>query len=233
MDILCARWPEKTREEHFASVLCGEVYAAGERVREPLRRIAENAPISFAAKAFVSRGGGKLDFALEFFGIQAAGKTVLDAGASTGGFAHCLLLKGAAAVHAVDVGRGQFHASLRSDPRVILKEKTNIMSLEALVPRPDFAVCDLSFRSLRGAARHILDLTTEGRLIALVKPQFEWENPPADFDGVVKSDSALRDILERLGEDLKTEGVFVAASAESPLRGQTGNREFFFDMRSS
>ena len=231
LDILCARHPDKTREEHLASVLCGDVYVAGERVREPLRRIAEDSCLSFAAETFVSRGGGKLDFALELWEVETAGKTVLDAGASTGGFTHCLLEREAAVVHAVDVGYGQLHPSLRSDSRVILKEKTNIMSVQTLLPQPAFAVCDLSFRSLRGAARHIMDLTSEGRLIALVKPQFEWKNPAADFDGVVRSPVALRDILARLAEDLETEGVFIAAFTESPLRGHTGNREFLFDLR--
>jgi 23S rRNA (cytidine1920-2'-O)/16S rRNA (cytidine1409-2'-O)-methyltransferase len=233
LDILCVLYPEKTREEHLASVLCGDVYVAGELVREPRRFFAEDADISFAAKGFVSRGGGKLKAALDAWGVDVAGKTVLDAGCSTGGFTHCLLEKGAAAVHAVDVGYGQLHPSLRADPRVLLKEKTNIMTLEALLPRPAFAVCDLSFRSLRGAARHIAGLTEEGRLIALVKPQFEWRNPPLEFDGVVRSDLDLRNILQSLTEALEGEGVFTRGMAESPLRGHAGNREFLFDLNTT
>jgi 23S rRNA (cytidine1920-2'-O)/16S rRNA (cytidine1409-2'-O)-methyltransferase len=231
LDILCARHPERTREQHLASVLCGDVYAAGERVRDPRRRIAEDAALGFKEKTFVSRGGEKLDYALAVWNVDAAGKTVLDAGASTGGFTHCLLERGAARVYAVDAGYNQIHPSLRADPRVILKEKTNIMSVDALDPVPAFAVCDLSFRSLRGAARHIIGLTERLRLIALVKPQFEWENPPEEFDGVIRDSAVLRDILVRLAENLRAEGIRFTAIAESPIRGRSGNREFFFDLK--
>jgi 23S rRNA (cytidine1920-2'-O)/16S rRNA (cytidine1409-2'-O)-methyltransferase len=230
LDILCSLYPGKTREEHLASILCGDVYVGVERVRDPKRLFAENREITFREQAFVSRGGGKLDYALAAWNVDTAGKAVLDAGCSSGGFTHCLLKRGAVLVHAVDVGRNQMHPALRKDPRVILKEKTNIMSLGGLEPLPAFAVCDLSFRSLRGAARHIIGLTSEGRLIALVKPQFEWENPPGDFDGVVRSGSDLGDILWSLAEALGGEGVFIRDMAESPVRGQAGNREFLFDM---
>jgi 23S rRNA (cytidine1920-2'-O)/16S rRNA (cytidine1409-2'-O)-methyltransferase len=230
LDVLCGRYPGKTREEHLASVLCGDVYAEGERVRDPKRLVAEDSEIRFREKAFVSRGGEKLDYALALWNIEAAGKTVLDAGCSTGGFTHCLLKRGAVFVHAVDVGHNQMHPGVRHDRRVILKEKTNIMNLDRLDPVPDFAVCDLSFRSLRGAARHIIGLSSEGRLIALVKPQFEWRSPPGDFDGVVRPGSALKDILSSLAEDLEREGVCIRDMAESPVRGRAGNREFLFDM---
>lgn len=232
LDILCLRCPAKTRERLLADVLCGAVYVERERVRDPKRLFPEAVEIRIREKAFVSRGGEKLDYALAAWSIDAAGKTVLDAGASTGGFTHCLLKRGAAFVHAVDSGHNQIHPDLRKDPRVILKEKTGVMSLERLDPVPAFAVCDLSFRSLRGAARHIIGLTSEGRLIALVKPQFEWENPPEDFDGVVRENSALENILLRLARALRSEGVFIAGLAESPLRGHSGNREFLFDMNS-
>ena len=233
LDILCSLYPGKTREQHLASVLCGEVFVEGERVRDPRRLFASGAEVSFAEKAYVSRGGGKLEAALEAWDVKVTGKTVLDAGCGSGGFTHCLLERGAAFVHAVDVGYGQIHPSLRADPRVLLREKTNIMSIHALSPQPAFAVCDLSFRSLRGAARHIAGLTEEGRLIALVKPQFEWESPPADFDGVVRSPAALRDILGALAGALEAEGVFAADLIESPVRGHSGNREFLFDVNTA
>jgi 23S rRNA (cytidine1920-2'-O)/16S rRNA (cytidine1409-2'-O)-methyltransferase len=232
LDILCRRYPEKTREQHLAAVLCGDVYAGGERVRDPRRRLSAGVELALKPKIFVSRAGGKLDFALEIWGVRTAGKVVLDAGCSTGGFTQCLLKRGAAFVHAVDAGYNQIHPGLRKDPRVILKEETNIMSLDALDPVPAFAVCDLSFRSLRGAARRIIGLTSEGRLIALVKPQFEWENPPAGFDGVVRESSDLKRILTRLAESLMAEGVFIADMACSPIRGRSGNREFLFDTNS-
>ncbi|MDR2588266.1 MAG: TlyA family RNA methyltransferase, partial [Spirochaetales bacterium] len=165
--------------------------------------------------------------------VEAQGKTVLDAGSSTGGFTDCLLQRGAARVHAVDVGRGQLHPALKKDPRVTPREKTNIMSLASLDPAPAFAVCDLSFRSLRGAASHITGLTSEGRLIALVKPQFEWQAPGADFRGVVRGAESLRRILAGLLAGLEAEGLTVHDIIKSPLTGRAGNREFFFDLRTT
>jgi 23S rRNA (cytidine1920-2'-O)/16S rRNA (cytidine1409-2'-O)-methyltransferase len=232
LDILCLRFPEKTREQHLACVLCGDIYAAGERVRDPRRSFPADVQIQFKTKTFVSRGGEKLEFALTAWNITAAGKIVLDAGSSAGGFTQCLLEHGARGVHAVDVGYNQIHPALRKYPRVFLQEETNIMSLSSLNPQPAFAVCDLSFRSLRGAARHILALTAEDRLIALVKPQFEWENPPADFDGVVRGEDALRSILLDLISALQTEKVYTRDIAESPITGRSGNREFLFDLNS-
>jgi 23S rRNA (cytidine1920-2'-O)/16S rRNA (cytidine1409-2'-O)-methyltransferase len=230
LDILCARYPEKTREQHLAAILCGDVCAAGGRLRDPRQRLENDAVITFKAKAFVSRGGDKLDFALETWKVAVAGKIILDAGSSTGGFTQCLLKRGARAVYAVDAGYNQIHPVLRSDPRVILREKTNIMAPGPLEPVPALAVCDLSFRSLRGAARHITGLTVEKRLIALVKPQFEWERPGADFDGIVRGDGILLSILSDLAAALEGEGVYAADIIESPLRGRSGNREFFFDL---
>ena len=203
----------------------------GERVRDPKRVVAEGSELRFAEKSFVSRGGDKLEHALEVWKIDVKDRTVLDAGSSTGGFTDCLLRRGAAAVHAVDVGFNQMHPGLRADPRVLVRERTNIMSVDSLEPVPLLAVCDLSFRSLRGAARHILALTSSRRLVALVKPQFEWENPGKDFDGVVRAVGDLANILADLADALQNEGVFVADAAESPIRGRSGNREFFFDLR--
>ncbi|MDR1317978.1 MAG: cell division protein FtsJ, partial [Spirochaetales bacterium] len=152
LDMLCTLYPGTPREQHLASILCGDVFVSGERVRDPRRLFAGDASLALKPKPFVSRGGEKLEYALDAWNVAVRGKTVLDAGASTGGFTHCLLKRGAAFVHAVDVGRNQIHPDLRKEPRVILKEKTNIMNLHGLDPVPAFAVCDLAFRSLRGAA---------------------------------------------------------------------------------
>jgi len=102
------------------------------------------------------------------------------------------------------------------------------MGLDSLDPEPHGAVCDLSFRSLRTAATHLLELTSENWLVALVKPQFEWVNPPSSFDGVVRSAEDLETILKRLVESLAEEGVEVRELTESPIRGASGNREFLF-----
>jgi hypothetical protein len=110
-------------------------------------------------------------------------------------------------VYAVDVGRCQMHPKFRTDFRVTVMETTNILEVDSLDPPPAGAVCDLSFRSLRGAARHILDLTTEHWLLALAKPQFEWEDPSPDFDGIVRSEENIQRILPSLIESLEKEGV--------------------------
>jgi 23S rRNA (cytidine1920-2'-O)/16S rRNA (cytidine1409-2'-O)-methyltransferase len=163
--------------------------------------------------------------------MNPKGLVWLDAGASTGGFTDCLLSRGALAVHAVDVGYNQLAWKLRSDKRVIVHEKTNIMEVEkkSLVPSPSFAVADLSFRSLRGAASKILSLlkpASDAGLIALVKPQFE--NPDEEnFNGVVKSQTVIKNVLELLAADLEHEGVYIENAALSAIAGRKGNSEIF------
>jgi 23S rRNA (cytidine1920-2'-O)/16S rRNA (cytidine1409-2'-O)-methyltransferase len=152
----------------------------------------------------------------------------LDAGASTGGFTDCLLSRGALNVHAVDVGYNQLAWKLRSDERVFVHERTNLMDLHPgdLIPEPTFAVADLSFRSLRGAASRLLELTRGGTVLALVKPQYE--NPKEDgFDGVVRTNAARAGVLESLRTDLPKEGVFVRNAAASRVTGRKGNAEIF------
>lgn len=228
IDILRSRFPDQDRERLLALVLCGEVFVAGERCKDPKTAVSETDEISIRERPFVSRGGEKLDRALSLWGIDVRGKVVLDAGASTGGFTDCLLRRGAVLVHAVDVGSNQLHPSLLRDPRVLAKERTNVMGLDSLDPEPHGAVCDLSFRSLRTAATHILELTSENWLVALVKPQFEWRNPPPSFDGVVRSTEDLEAILKSLVQAFAGEGVVVRELTESPIRGASGNREFLF-----
>jgi len=136
----------------------------------------------------------------------------------------------ASLVYAVDVGENQLDWRLRADPRVRVMESTNIMAvrLEELDPVPDSAVADLSFRSIRQAASRILGLTAERRGVFLVKPQFEYSDPPPEFRGIVQGRGALRDIIADLVEGLWDEGVGVEDVIESPLRGRKGNREFLF-----
>jgi 23S rRNA (cytidine1920-2'-O)/16S rRNA (cytidine1409-2'-O)-methyltransferase len=218
-------YPETPRERLYSRVLAGDVQVDGALERDPKVGVTDDAEIVVSSRRFVSRGGFKLDAALETWKIEVADKVLLDAGCSTGGFTDALLQRGARAVHAVDVGTAQLDWKLRSDPRVLVREGTNIMAVTSLDPRPDGAVADLSFRSLRGAAAHILSLTAAGWLIALVKPQFEWMNPPAEFDGIVPDDR-LDGIIAALETDLQTEGVAMTDRLASPVRGRKGNQEF-------
>jgi 23S rRNA (cytidine1920-2'-O)/16S rRNA (cytidine1409-2'-O)-methyltransferase len=225
LDLLVTLYPETPRERLFGRVLCGDVVVDGSVLRDPKVTVSADAEVVLSSKRFVSRGGFKLDPALEAWGLPVEGLVFLDAGCSTGGFTDALLQRGAKLVHAVDVGTAQLDWKLRADPRVVVKEGTNVMALEALDPRPHAAVADLSFRSLRGAASQILRLTSDGWMVALVKPQFEWVSPPAEFQGVVPDDR-LEDILAVLEDDLKDEGVKLVKRQASAVRGRRGNQEF-------
>lgn len=228
LDLLQERYPQWDRNQCLAFILCGEVSVQGETVRDPARTVPEEVEVEVRPVRYVSRGGIKLEHALLRWNLSVAGKVMLDAGASTGGFTDCLLQFGAARVYAIDVGYNQIHPKFRKDPRVTVMEGTNILEVTILPQKPHGAVCDLSFRSLRGAASHILSLTTENWLVALVKPQFEGAEGLPGFRGVVRSEEALCRILATLQDDLENEGVHTEKILESPIRGRGGNREFFF-----
>lgn len=234
------RFIDYSRDELYRFVMCGEVRVNGATERDPRVRVPRDANIVLVSVPFVSRGGEKLSAALSSFAIEARGRVWLDAGASTGGFTDCLLQRGALHVHAVDVGYNQLDYRLRSDERVHVRERTNIRDLSTadLDPRPTAAVCDLSFRSLRGIMRHILCLTREGWGIALLKPQFEvaadvrWGSDEGNAGDELDAkagvlDGAARDaVVERVvGELARDEGIVVHRMMESPVAGRSGNRE--------
>jgi 23S rRNA (cytidine1920-2'-O)/16S rRNA (cytidine1409-2'-O)-methyltransferase len=229
--LLKRRFPAKSEKELYAFVLCGEVLLNGERCRDPRRPCTENDRIEIKADdGFVSRGGDKLEGALAAFRLDCRGKTFIDCGASTGGFTDCLLRHGAAKVYAIDVGYAQFDFRLRGDPRIELRERTNIMDVtrDSFPEPPQAAVIDLSFRSLRRAAAHVLGLVSGDAAVALVKPQFEWLDPPAGYDGIVREKECRRGILLRLAADLEGEGLSVRDAIASTLPGAKGNIEYFF-----
>ncbi|MFW5684761.1 MAG: TlyA family RNA methyltransferase [Spirochaetota bacterium] len=232
LDRLCELHPTMDREQLLARVLCGEVRVDGELVRDPRRPVSREQRVAVvvdhadaAAGDYVSRGGLKLEHAIRAWSLSVSGKVFLDAGSSTGGFTDCLLRHGARAVHAVDVGYNQLAYALRTDERVIIHERTNIMDVTSLEPRPHAAVADLSFRSLRGAAARLLDLVSDSWAVLLVKPQFEWRSPPPEFDGIVPEEAVDAIVRETLSE-LESDGIDVAGVEESPIRGRKGNREF-------
>jgi 23S rRNA (cytidine1920-2'-O)/16S rRNA (cytidine1409-2'-O)-methyltransferase len=230
IELLKSLYPDSSEKELRAQVLRGNVSVSGEKVQKPGTPVRPDAPVHVRpAPQFVSRGGNKLQAAISAWDVQCGGAWI-DAGCSTGGFTDCLLQNGAALVYAVDVGEGQLDWGLRGDVRVKVMERTNIMSLNRgdLDPPPGRAVADLSFRSLQGAARHILGLTTEGRGIFLVKPQFEQRNPPSGFDGVVRDEDDVQTIVEDLVHRLAAEGVAVEKRIPSPVPGRKGNRELLF-----
>ena len=228
-----AEFPDLTRDEIFAYIMCGEVVVNGGKVTDPKAKVKNNASIELSLRKYVSRGGLKLEKALSHWNVRCEGKVFLDAGSSTGGFTDALLQRGAAGVHSVDVGYNQLSYSLRCNPRVYVHEKTNIMTLDSLDPPADAAVADLSFRSITGAASMIVNLVKEHWLIALVKPQFELSLANrADFDGVVTDRKILMETVLETANGISNEGLSVSDIILSPVTGRKGNREFFFLINS-
>ena len=231
--VLKNRYDDFSDKELYSLILCGEIRVEGGILKDPKAPVDPACRVEFLGRRFVSRGGEKLDHGLEVFGIDVKGRVVVDAGSSTGGFTHCLLSRGAETVHAVDVGYNQLDYSLRQDPRVIVHERTNVMDFHDPRPVPHGAVADLSFRSIRGAASWLLSLTSEKWLVALIKPQFEYPHPPEEFDGVVKDEKVIREILIETLEGLEEEGAHLHGVSASPITGRKGNREFLFLLRTT
>lgn len=184
---------------------------------------------------FVSRGGDKLDAALDSFGIDVHGRRALDAGASTGGFSDCLLQRGAVEVVAVDVGWGQLDAGLRLNPRVTVRERCNVRHLGAddLGGPVDFVTADLSFISLRTVMASLAGCVAPGGdLVLLVKPQFEAGRREASRGkGVVRDPAVWRRVLAEVATSASEHGLVPSGITPSPLRGAAGNVEFFLHCR--
>jgi 23S rRNA (cytidine1920-2'-O)/16S rRNA (cytidine1409-2'-O)-methyltransferase len=220
-----------SREEGRGRILAGEVWVNGQPVTKAGTLIDESVAIRVKADSlYVSRGGTKLEKALCEFPVEVAEKVVLDVGASTGGFTHCLLSHGASQVYAVDVGYGQLDWKLRNDPRVLVLEKTNIRYLSAAeLPRPaDFATIDVSFISLRLVLPRVRTLLLAGgAVIALIKPQFEVGKGRVGKGGVVRSPEEHLRVIDEISAAAVKTGFHVAGVTESPLLGPKGNKEFF------
>ncbi len=186
---------------------------------------------------FVSRGGEKLDGALDAFDIDVHGRRALDAGASTGGFTDCLLQQGAREVVAVDVGRGQLHERLTGDPRIRSLERQNVRTLtpELIGGQVDLVVADLSFISLTKVADALLRcLRPGGDLVWLVKPQFEAGRAEASRGrGVIRDEAVREAVRDRIDSDLRSRGATMLEWTESPIPGAEGNRELFVHARAS
>jgi 23S rRNA (cytidine1920-2'-O)/16S rRNA (cytidine1409-2'-O)-methyltransferase len=238
-ELLVAQGLADSRARAKALVLAGKVRLGTERLDKPGRTLPIEAELTvLRPPRFVSRGGEKLEGFLEAFGIDVTGHTVLDVGASTGGFTDCCLQRGAVAATCVDVGRAQLHNKLRQDARVENLEKTNARHLRAGdLPHPAYPliVMDLSFISLTKVLPAVWDfLQAEGHLIALVKPQFEAEKHEVDAGKGIIRDAAVQErVLETVRAfALKTlPGAELIGSIDSPIRGTDGNREFLLGLK--
>jgi 23S rRNA (cytidine1920-2'-O)/16S rRNA (cytidine1409-2'-O)-methyltransferase len=182
------------------------------------------------ARRFVSRGGDKLDAALDAFSLDVSGARALDAGASTGGFTDCLLARGAREVTAVDVAYGQFAWTLRNDPRVRVLERTNVKTITADTVGPlDLLVADLSFISLAALAEGFAGLGPEA-MVLMVKPQFELPRDRVPNGGVVREPTAWIEAMEAVARAYRGAGYALSGAVPSPLVGPKGNREFFLHL---
>ena len=225
--LLVERGLAESRSQAQALVLAGLVTGhdkPGEQVDENSELHVERPP------RFVSRGGEKLQHALDAFRLAVDGRDCVDVGASTGGFTDCLLQAGAARVIAIDVGYGQLHPRLRSDARVTVLERTNSRSLTELPFPPDLVVCDVSFISVTKALPSVLALAKPSwEAVVLVKPQFEAGRSEVG-KGVVRDPGVQRKVLETIIEAARTWGGATFGVVDSGLPGPKGNREFFVHL---
>jgi 23S rRNA (cytidine1920-2'-O)/16S rRNA (cytidine1409-2'-O)-methyltransferase len=230
---LVERGLAESRAQAQALVLAGRVpgYSkAGAQVDDDTPLAVEAGP------RFVSRGGDKLDGALEALGIDVTGEDCLDVGASTGGFTDCLLQRGAARVAAVDVGYGQLHPKLRDDPRVTVLERTNVRRLDCgdLPFRPTFITADVSFIGLAKALPAALACAAPGwRAVVLVKPQFEAGPAEVGKGGVVRDPAVRERVVREVAGQVPAWGGRVVGQVESSLPGPKGNRELFLALEAA
>jgi len=221
----------ESREKAKALIMAGAVFVNGEKQTKPGATVAADAVVEVrgAKLPYVSRGGLKLEKALNVFGVDPKDCVCVDCGASTGGFTDCLLQRGAKRVYAVDVGYGQLAWSLRSDARVTVMERTNARNLtpDMFPEQMDMAVMDMSFISLRLVLPAVRSLLTEnGQVICLVKPQFEAGRDKVGKKGVVRDPEVHREVLEDFVAAAGGLGFAVAGLDYSPVRGPEGNIEY-------
>ena len=236
--LLVERGFAPTRQKAQAIIMAGSVFVAGQRVDKPGTAVANEAELEVRGHTlrYVSRGGLKLEKAMQTFPITLEGKTCADIGASTGGFTDCMLQNGARRVYAVDVGYGQLDWKLRSDERVVCLERTNARYLSAeQIPEPlDFASIDVSFISLKLIFPALYPLLREGGEIAcLIKPQFEAGREKVGKKGVVRDPAVHLEVLQQFLGHAKENNFTVLGITYSPIRGPEGNIEYLGFLRKS
>jgi 23S rRNA (cytidine1920-2'-O)/16S rRNA (cytidine1409-2'-O)-methyltransferase len=234
--LLVDRGLVESRAKAQALILAGLVFSGERKIDKAGQALAEDAPLEVRGKEhpWVSRGGMKLAHALDHFHWDLRGAVALDVGASTGGFTDVLLQRGAAKVFAIDAGTNQLAWKLRQDPRVLVHEKTNARYLtDAVVTEPvDLIVCDASFISLAKVLDKALDFAKPGgRLVALVKPQFEAERGEVGKSGVVRDPAVHARVCEAAAAWVSSRGWRVEGVVQSPITGPEGNVEFLLAAR--
>lgn len=233
--LLVAEGLVESRTKAQALIMAGEVTVDGRAVTRPSTLIEEGAAVVISEPPpFVSRGGIKLDHALDEFRLDVRGKVAADIGASTGGFTDCLLKCGASRVYAIDVGYGQLDYRLRQDPRVVVMERVNARYPFPLPEKVDLATIDLSFISVTKVIPSVAQILKEdGYLVVLVKPQFESRKGEVGKGGIIKDPQLHAAILGRfiawvVANDFRLKGLIV-----SPILGTEGNKEFFVLLKAA
>jgi 23S rRNA (cytidine1920-2'-O)/16S rRNA (cytidine1409-2'-O)-methyltransferase len=231
--LLVQRELAPSRERAQALILAGAVRVDGGRADRAAAPVPEDADLAVdTGPRYVSRGGDKLAGALDALRLEVAGKVAIDVGSSTGGFTDVLLQRGAARVHAVDVGKGQLDWGLRQDPRVVVHEGINAREGVPIAEPVDIVVADVSFISLRLALPPALAKLREGGdVVALVKPQFEAGRDAVGKGGVVRDPEARASAVVAVADDLASRGFGVVGVTPSPIAGREGNREIFVHAR--
>lgn len=236
--LLVKRGLAPSREKAKAMIMEGNVFVENQREDKAGTAIPENAKIEIKGNTlkYVSRGGLKLEKAMNHFDIELQNKVCMDIGASTGGFTDCMLQNGASKVYAIDVGYGQFAWKLRNDERVVCLEKTNVryVTHEQVPDEGDFASIDVSFISLTKVLPAVLGVLGEkGQLVCLIKPQFEAGREKVGKKGVVRDSSVHREVIEMIVEYVRTQSLGILGLDFSPIKGPEGNIEYLIYLDKS
>ena len=234
--LLVERGFVQSRERSRALIMAGKVTVGGKVIDKPGTQVDVEAKLQLrgADPPYVSRGGEKLEGALQVFGVNPQGMVVMDVGASTGGFTDCILQKGARKVYAVDVGYGQLAWKLQKDPRIVNLERRNIRYLEReeVQEQVDLILIDTSFISIEKFLPHLLGFLRKGGFIlSLVKPQFEVGKGEVGKGGVVRDSTLHQKVIDRISKFSQELGLKVLGVTESPLLGPKGNKEFFIYLK--
>ncbi|MGG7058694.1 TlyA family RNA methyltransferase [Clostridium nigeriense] len=220
-----------SRERAKTNIMAGKIFVDGQRVDKAGEKVSIDAEIIFKGQEipYVSRGGLKLEKAIKEFGVYLKDKVCMDIGASTGGFTDCMLQNDAKKVFSVDVGYGQFAWKLRTDPRVVCMERTNIryVTPEDIGEKIDFASIDVSFISLKKIMPATLSLLSDiGEVVALIKPQFEAGKEKVGKKGVVRDINVHKEVVMNIVDSLQKENLNIISLSYSPIKGPEGNIEY-------
>ena len=221
--------PQYSKTQIQSWIMQGKVKVDGQIITKPGTMIDETVALAYDIQEpkFVSRAGFKLEKALDHFGIDVTGFVVMDAGLSTGGFTDCLLQRGASKVYGVDVGYGQVNEKIRKDPRVILMERTNLREVRDLGQLVDLVTLDLSFISVLKVMDAVnAVIKPDGKLLVLIKPQFEARKEDVGRGGIIKDEKVHQQVIERVRSGIGHYGFTCIGVTESPIEGATGNKEF-------